>query len=251
MTPDSPTQRVGGKAREGFVKLAHSSQMLSLDNAYNEDELRDWTRRVDRAGGLPEVEYECEYKLDGLSMALHYEAGRGQVVRIGGSDQSRLPHVSQKKANEGHRRGAFVRGITRGDGNIGEDVTANLRTIRSIPLDGERRAVEAAGLTPPFEVRGEVLMPTRSFVVDERAARGRGTAAICKPAQCRRRRGAGAGAQHHGAAQTGFLLLLSAAKWPRCARHAVGGIGGDGRRRLQGEPESQGGPRTFDELWNL
>ena len=74
VTPDSPTQRVGGKAREGFVKVAHSAQMLSLDNAYSEEELRDWTRRVEELAGSAEVEYECEYKLDGLSMALHYEA---------------------------------------------------------------------------------------------------------------------------------------------------------------------------------
>ena len=74
VTPDSPTQRVGGKAREGFVKVAHSAQMLSLDNAYSEEELRDWTRRVMELAGSAEVEYECEYKLDGLSMALHYEA---------------------------------------------------------------------------------------------------------------------------------------------------------------------------------
>ena len=72
VTPDSPTQRVGGKAREGFVKVAHSAQMLSLDNAYSEEELRDWTRRVGELAGAAEVEYECEYKLDGLSMALHY-----------------------------------------------------------------------------------------------------------------------------------------------------------------------------------
>src|SRR5512135_925382 len=85
ITPDSPTQRVGGKPREGFVKVAHSSPMLSLDNAYNEQELRDWERRVHELSGRKEVEYVCELKLDGLSMALWYEDRR------------------------------FVRGITRGD----------------------------------------------------------------------------------------------------------------------------------------
>ena len=71
VTPDSPTQRVGGKAREGFVKVAHSVPMLSLDNAFGPEELREWTRRVTALAGAQEVEYECEYKLDGLSMALH------------------------------------------------------------------------------------------------------------------------------------------------------------------------------------
>ena len=77
MTPDSPTQRVGGKAREGFVKVAHSAQMLSLDNAYNEEELRDWTRRVEELAASRRVEYECEYKLDGLS--------HGAALRGGGA----------------------------------------------------------------------------------------------------------------------------------------------------------------------
>ena len=107
ITPDSPTQRVGGKAREGFVKVAHSAQMLSLDNAYSEEELRDWTRRVEELAGSAAVEYECEYKLDGLSMALHYEA-----------------------LEEGH--GArFMRGITRGDGMIGEASATSFSSFSS------------------------------------------------------------------------------------------------------------------------
>ncbi len=109
ITRDSPTQRVGGKPREGFVKVAHSSPMLSLDNAYNEEELRDWERRVHELTGQKNVEYVCELKLDGLSMALRYENGR------------------------------FVRGVTRGDGSVGEDVTENVRTIRSVPLLAERQ----------------------------------------------------------------------------------------------------------------
>src|SRR5271170_4862558 len=104
VTPDSPTQRVGGKPREGFVKVAHSSPMLSLDNAYSEDELRDWERRVHELTGRTDLEYMCELKLDGMSLALVYSDGR------------------------------LERGITRGDGSIGEDVTLNVRTVRSIPL---------------------------------------------------------------------------------------------------------------------
>src|SRR5207237_7162698 len=75
ITPDSPSQRVGGKAREGFVKVRHSSPMLSLDNTYNEDELRAWERRVHELTGRNDVEYVCELKLDGMSLALHYEDG--------------------------------------------------------------------------------------------------------------------------------------------------------------------------------
>src|SRR3984885_1257105 len=104
VVPDSPTQRVGGKPREGFVKARHSSPMLSLDNTYSEDELRSWERRVHELSGRQDIQYVCELKLDGMSLALRYEDGK------------------------------LVRGITRGDGTTGEDVTANVRTVRSIPL---------------------------------------------------------------------------------------------------------------------
>src|SRR5688572_2145533 len=76
VTPDSPTQRVGGKPREGFVKVQHSRPMLSLDNAYNEDELRAWARRVEDLSGRKDIEYVCELKLDGMSLALWYRGGR-------------------------------------------------------------------------------------------------------------------------------------------------------------------------------
>ena len=126
VTPDSPTQRVGGKPREGFVKVAHSSPMLSLDNALNEDEMRDFDRRVrELLGGQP-FRYVAELKLDGLSMAVRY------------------------------RRGLFEQAITRGDGQTGEDVTENARTIRSLPLRVK------ASLTA-FEARGEALITRRSF----------------------------------------------------------------------------------------
>lgn len=198
--PDSPTQRVGGEPREGFVKVRHSTPMMSLDNAYSEAEFLDFDRRVregleaaaktsaaegaaegtaeaaakERAGAsaagakgaaakvakqaeaagrepasAPEpapaesVAYVAELKLDGLSLALHYRGGQ------------------------------LVRAITRGDGETGEDVTANARTIRSIPLSFDAQALRAAGLgaAGDFEVRGEVLMPTASFAkLNERRA---------------------------------------------------------------------------------
>lgn len=155
VTLDSPSQRVGGKPREGFVKTAHSRPMLSLDNAYNEDELRAWEQRVRDA--LPSAEtvfYECELKLDGLSLALSYEAGT-------------------------HGASHLTRGVTRGDGSVGEDVTSNVRTIRSVPLSISAAKLKAAGLPQSFEVRGEVILPQTAFVKmnEEREAAGMAPAA--------------------------------------------------------------------------
>lgn len=123
-TPDSPSQRVGGQVLEGFEKVEHKTAMLSLGNAFNEQDLRDFDRRVRQAVG-EEVAYVCELKIDGLAVSLRYE------------------------------NGYFVQGATRGDGTIGEDITANLKTIRSIPL----RLSEPLSI----EVRGEAYMPKKSF----------------------------------------------------------------------------------------
>src|SRR5258708_11049500 len=123
---DSPTRRVGGKPREGFVKVAHSSPMLSLDNALNEEELRAFDRRVRDLLGDEKFEYVAELKLDGLSLAVHY------------------------------RHGKFAQAITRGDGSVGEDVTENARTIRSLPL-------QISAERPELEVRGEAIMNRRGF----------------------------------------------------------------------------------------
>jgi len=152
VVPESPTQRVGGKVRDGFAKVAHSRPMLSLDNAYNEAELRAWADRV--ANALPasdSVEFTCEYKLDGLSLALLYE------------------------------NGSLVRGTTRGDGSIGEDVTANVRTMRSVPLSLSKKKMEAAGLPARFEVRGEVVMPQAAFAAMNRAREAAGQAPAANP----------------------------------------------------------------------
>ena len=152
VTPDSPTQRVGGKPREGFVKVQHSSPMLSLDNAYNEQELRDWARRVDELSGDKNVEYVCELKLDGLSMALRYST-EGDGKRAGGPTAGR--------AENGGAR--YVQAVTRGDGSTGEDVTPNLKTLRSVPLSVGAKTLDKTGLPQNFEVRGEVIFPTKSF----------------------------------------------------------------------------------------
>ena len=133
ITPDSPTQRVGGKPREGFVKVQHSSPMLSLDNAYAEDELRNWERRVHELSGRKDIEYVCELKLDGMSLAVVYENGQ------------------------------LIHGVTRGDGAIGEDVTGNVRTVRSTPLSISKEKLKKTGIPADFEVRGEMLMPIAAF----------------------------------------------------------------------------------------
>jgi len=155
ITPDSPTQRVGGKPREGFAKVAHSRPMLSLDNAYNEEELRAWDQRV--RAGLPASEplrYVCELKLDGLSMALHYGPGA-------------------------HGSAYLERGLTRGDGTTGEDVTTNVRTIRTVPLSVAAKKLGTAHMPQAFEVRGEVVLPQTAFVKmnEERVAQGMAPAA--------------------------------------------------------------------------
>lgn len=123
-TPDSPTQRVGGVTLEAFQKVEHRTPMLSLGNAFNETDLRDFDRRVRQAVG-DDVQYVVELKIDGLAVSLRYE------------------------------NGLFVQGATRGDGTTGEDITENLKTIRSIPLRLKREL--------SFEVRGEAFMPRKSF----------------------------------------------------------------------------------------
>ena len=133
VTRDSPSQRVGGKPAEGFPKVEHSRPMLSLDNAYNEQELRDWDRRVRESAGNGKLEYVCELKLDGMSLALTYQ--------------------------DGH----LLKGATRGDGTIGEDVTSNVRTMRSVPLSVPAGILKKAGVPPDFEVRGEVVIPLLAF----------------------------------------------------------------------------------------
>jgi DNA ligase (NAD+) len=154
VTPDSPTQRVGGKPKEGFAKVAHSRSMLSLDNVNTPEELADWDRRVRALAGDAEIAYVTELKLDGLSLALHYVANPA-----GGA--------------------VLARTITRGDGTIGEDVTNNVRTIRSVPLSVSAEKLKKSKLPVPFEVRGEVVMPMAAFLKmnQEREALGQSPAA--------------------------------------------------------------------------
>ncbi|HAA3102878.1 TPA_asm: NAD-dependent DNA ligase LigA [Listeria monocytogenes] len=124
VTPESPSKRVGGEVLEGFKKVAHDTPMLSLANAFNHEDLADFDRRIrDKVGD--DIAYMCELKIDGLAVSLQYENGK------------------------------YKQGATRGDGTIGEDITANLRTIRSIPMKLQKDY--------SIEVRGEAFMPKRSF----------------------------------------------------------------------------------------
>ncbi len=146
MTPDSPTARVSGAPLKGFTTVRHAVPMLSLDNTYSADELRDFDARVKKQLAVDDVDYTVELKLDGVSVSLIY-------------------------AN-----GLLVRGATRGDGGRGDDVTANIRTIRSVPL-------ELAGVELPerIEIRGEVFMPRSGFAaLNERRVRS-GAPAFVNP----------------------------------------------------------------------
>jgi DNA ligase (NAD+) len=133
VTPDSPTVRVGGTPREGFTTLRHARPMLSLDNAFSFEALKDWDRRVREGTGRLVNEYIAEHKFDGLSISLQYADG------------------------------VLVRGVTRGDGTTGEDVTPNVKTIRSIPLRVDAATLKKVKLPASFEVRGEIMMTRKSF----------------------------------------------------------------------------------------
>ena len=126
VTPDSPTQRVGSKISGGFEKYTHDRPMLSLGDVFSDDELREFDQRVRDDLGGEDLEYVVELKIDGLAVNLIYEQGQ------------------------------FIRGVTRGDGVVGEDITNNVRTIRTIPL-------HIASDSPHIEIRGEVYMPITSF----------------------------------------------------------------------------------------
>src|SRR5215472_45713 len=133
VTPDSPSVRVGGAPREGFQTVRHARPMLSLDNAFSYDALREWDRRVREGSGKEKIEYIAEHKFDGLSISLQYEDG------------------------------VLTRGVTRGDGTTGEDVTPNVKTIRSVPLRVDTAILKKVKLPADFEVRGEVMMTRKAF----------------------------------------------------------------------------------------
>ena len=155
VTPDSPSQRVGGAPREGFETRSHSSPMLSLDNAFDDEELVDFDRRARELAGAEVLDYVGELKLDGVSMAVRFggrevsgeSGGAGGANRFGRADtDSRLTLA-----------------LTRGDGTRGEVITPNARTLRSLPLSVSTSVLVASEVPTEFEVRGEVVMPTDAF----------------------------------------------------------------------------------------
>jgi DNA ligase (NAD+) len=156
VTPDSPSQRVGGKPKEGFAKVEHSRPMLSLDNVNNEQELSDWERRVRAMLGHAEASYVSELKMDGVSLALQYEPGPGGTA-------------------------VLQTALTRGDGVMGEDVTSNVRTIRSVPLSVSKERLHRAKLPQSFEVRGEVILPDEAFFKMNREREEQGLTPAANP----------------------------------------------------------------------
>src|SRR2546425_5979017 len=145
VTPESPTQRIGAPAAARFAPVQHAAPMLSLSNAFDEQELRAFDQRVRKLLGRDAIEYVCELKIDGLAINLTYLDGK------------------------------FIQGATRGDGLVGEDVTANLRTIRSIPLTFR------TPLKGRVDVRGEVYLPTASFEATNKERAGRGEPTFANP----------------------------------------------------------------------
>jgi DNA ligase (NAD+) len=146
VTPDSPTQRVGGAPSAAFGEIVHAVPMLSLENAFSEQDVLDFDRRVRERLDVESVDYSAEPKIDGLAVSLRYERGR------------------------------LVQAATRGDGTKGEDVTANVRVIRSVPL-----ALRGSSAPPLLEVRGEVFMARRSFERLNRRASERGEKTFANP----------------------------------------------------------------------
>ena len=145
VTPDSPTQRVGGQPTALFAPVRHRLPMLSLDNAFSWEELNAWAKRVERAVGR-QADFVCELKIDGLAVALTYEAGQ------------------------------YVRGATRGDGYVGDDITANIRTIRSAPM-----RLRGEGMPRLLEVRGEVYLPIKAFEELNEQLRDKGQKTFANP----------------------------------------------------------------------
>ena len=151
VTSDSPTKRVGGEPREGVEKASHSSEMLSLDNAFDEEDLRDFDRRACKLAEVEELDYVGELKLDGVSMSVRYAAGRLHLA------------------------------LTRGDGEQGEVITPNARTLRSVPLSISSDRLSVANVPEDFEVRGEVIMPKLDFAQLNRRQRADGETMYANP----------------------------------------------------------------------
>jgi DNA ligase (NAD+) len=204
VTPDSPTQRVGATPSGAFSEVRHAIPMLSLGNAFSDEEIVDFERRIEQKLGRKRPKFSVEPKLDGLAISLRYEDGR------------------------------FVRGATRGDGATGEDVTANLRTIKAIPLQ-----LRGEGWPEVLEVRGEVYMPLRRFPALQRACARTRRQGAGQPAQWRGRFAAPARSAHHAQASAGLLRLCGRrGRRRRLARYAFADLETTAHVGLPGERRS-------------
>ena len=191
VTPNSPTQRVGGAPREGFQTVHHRTPMVSLDNAFSFEELANFDRRVRQVTGREKIEYTTEQKFDGLSMSLLYE------------------------------NGSLVTGVTRGDGRTGEDVTPNVRTIRSIPLNLDPSRLKKAGLAGTLEVRGEGIMTRKAFERLNEQQDAVGGKRYANAPKRGGRRSARAGSEYYRVASTRLLRLLLVGGRARSPRNAT------------------------------
>ena len=178
VTADSPSQRVGGAPRDGFQTVRHARPMMSLDNAFSVEAVTEFDRRVLELSGREKIDYTVEHKFDGLSIALLYE------------------------------NGALVRGVTRGDGTTGEDVTPNVRTIRSVPLSVDMAVLRKLGMSADFEVRGEIIMPKQGLRCAEPRTGKRRREDFRERAKYCGGRGARVGSADYRETAPGFLRLL-------------------------------------------
>ena len=223
-TPDSPTRRVGGAPRPGVEKADHSSVMLSLENAFDDDELAEFDRRVREGSGRNAVPYVGELKLDGVSMAVRYAEGRMALA------------------------------LTRGDGISGEVITPNARTLRSLPLAVDRGELSDAGIDRDFEVRGEVVMPKAAFATLNQRQEAEGGHVFANP----RNAAAGSLRMLDPAVTAGrrldcycYSLLVDGRPWGESHWQGLGLLGALGfkinphRERLEGIE----GLRNFRDRW--
>ena len=247
VTPESPSQRVGGAPREGVDKAAHSSAMLSLENALNDAELVDFDRRARELAGVDALDYVGELKLDGVSMAVRFGPERAAA----GGERGTRPRGMREEAGAGSR---LTLALTRGDGVEGEVITPNARTLRSLPLSVPAAELAARRVPGEFEVRGEVVMPTQAFA--DLNARQR---AEDRPMFANPRNAAAGSLRMLDAAVTAsrrldfYPYLLLAAGQPIFASHwaaleALAGLGfkvNKARERLRGVD----GLRRFRDVW--
>ncbi len=205
ITEDSPTQRVGGVPAELFAPVHHRARMLSLDNAFSWEELEAWGKRVERAIGR-DVRFVCELKIDGLAVVASYE------------------------------NGMLTRGATRGDGEVGEDITANVRTVRQVPV-----RLHGDGAPPVLDVRGEIYLPIKAFEQLNEELAEQGGRVFANP----RNAAAPEGPADHPEPAASPVVPRGVVRGGEAVRPPFGGAGAPPRCRPARQPGDRGrwGPR--------